>query len=44
MNKFLLCYLRQKIGLVELSLIGNTPEAILFHAAVYHLFPPCWYL
>jgi hypothetical protein len=44
MNKFLLCYLRQKIGPAELSLIGYCAEAILFHATVYRLFPPCWYI
>ncbi|MDR0719384.1 MAG: hypothetical protein LBF78_07080 [Treponema sp.] len=43
-NRFLLCYLRQKIGPAELSIIGYSDEAVLFHVAVYHLYPPCWYI
>jgi hypothetical protein len=43
-NRFLLCYLRQKIGPVEIAIIGYSDEAVLFHAAVYHLYPPCWYI
>jgi hypothetical protein len=43
-NTFLLAYLRRKIGPAELSLIGDTDEAVLFHAAVCRLYPPCWYI
>jgi hypothetical protein len=42
MREFLLAYLKKRIGPEELAIIGETEEAVLFHAAVYHLYPPCW--
>jgi hypothetical protein len=43
-REFLLEYLKKRIGPLGLSVIGETEGAVLFHAAVYRLYPPCWYI